>query len=390
MGTSKHIICDDEGFILSDSIPRDSWHLTGKIKSGRCLDTLLKLINYQTVEVPEKYRIALEQLNVNSRDNYIPWRYVLPAEDFKLFFKNTINGITEIFSDLPFDYHKNAWLAGTRVLSSLKPAKINIAKLNNHISESIHSAPVLESFKPKKNGFSQRVVYDRFSTRTGRLTVSEGPNILVLKKNFRDIIESSWEKGKVFYLDFRALEARIVLAESGRYSDAQDLYNEIAINQFQGSIPRDTVKTAILAELYGISRSALKLRLGITDSKLSEFINVLEDYFNIKMLKQNLHNQCKESRIIKNRFGRPLRVPVGQDNLLINTYAQSSGVDVSMIGFDTILQKLGPEGIRPLFVLHDAIIIDVHPDRINDIKSFSEITVNSYEKKFPFKLEDLI
>ena len=313
----------------------------------------------------------------------------LPQDQFKLFFKNVVQVTTDSFSDLPFDYYEVAWAAGSRVLGALRPAAIDAEEFNKIIADN-PGTPGLESFRPKRSGFAHPVEYDRFSTRTGRLTVSDGPNFLVLKKDNRRIIKSSYGDGHVVSLDFKALEARIVLAESGRYSDASDIYDDISVTQFKGVLPRDVVKTAVLAELYGISRASLRIRLGVTDQKLDEFIRVIKEHFGVEPLRVRLKEQVGSSGKMINRFGRPLNVPEGQDNLLINTYAQSSGVDVSLLGFDKVLSWLGTDGIRPLFVLHDAIILDVRGDRLEDVKSVKDVEIPTYDNLFPLKFEHLV
>jgi hypothetical protein len=212
---------------------------------------------------------------------------------------------------------------------------------------------------------------------------------LILKKENRRVIKSCFENGTIAYIDFRALEARIVLAEAGRQSGAEDLYEDIANTQFKGIIPRDVVKVAVLSELYGISRASLKTRLGVSDKKIDEFIGVIRNYFKVDNLRSRLKDQVGNSGKMTNRFGRPLTVPQGQDNLLVNTYAQSTGVDVSLLGFDYILRNIGAEGIRPLFVLHDAIIIDVSEERLNDVKRIKTVDIPSYDFPFPVKFEHL-
>lgn len=392
LGTPRHIVGDAEGYFWSESVPRDSWHLTGDYKSSattRCLDTLMRLSGRNVPSVPDRYLASFGALVTGSRPVTIPWHMALPQDQFKLFFKNVVQVTTDSFSDLPFDYYEVAWAAGSRVLGALRPPAINVEEFNRIVADS-PGTPGLESFRPKRSGFSHSVEYDRFSTRTGRLTVSDGPNFLVLKKDNRRIIKSSYDDGHVVSLDFRALEARIVLAESGRYSDASDIYDDISVTQFKRVLPRDVVKTAVLAELYGISRASLRIRLGVTDHKLDEFIRVIKEYFGVESLRLRLKEQVGSSGKIINRFGRPLNVPEGQDNLLINTYAQSSGVDVSLLGFDNVLIRLGTDGIRPLFVLHDAIILDVRGDRIEDVKSINDVEIPTYDKPFPLKFEHLV
>jgi len=387
LGSEKHLIVDDDGYIWSSSVPKDSWYLNGKEKQNRCLDSLLRLVNYQIVLPPEKYTKSIRSV-LGDDCTDIPWRYVLPPEEYKVYFKNVVESLKEVFCSLPVDYYNLSWVAGTRVLGSLKSSLINNDCFNQLINE--FSSPGLESFRPKRSGFSLIPEYDRFSTRTGRLTITNGPNILVLKKENRKILKSSFEGGSIMSLDFRALEARIVLAESQKYSDSEDIYDEISKSQFGGILPRDIVKTAVIAELYGISRGALRAKLGVSEKKLDSFISVIDDYFNIDFLKDRLKEQLNETGHILNRFGRPLQIPAGQDNLLLNTYAQSSGVDVSLLGFDKILKVLGEDGIRPLFVLHDAIIFDVREDRIKDVQSIKDVPIPTYEKHFPLKVEPLV
>jgi hypothetical protein len=390
IGTDKHIVGDSDGYYLTDSVPRDSWHLTGELKTSstvKCLDTLHRLVGKNLPHVPDKYITAMRCLVTGSQQINVPWKYALPQDVFRIFFKNIVQETTSSFDKLPFDYYETAWSAGSRVLNSLKPAAVDLEVLQRHISTAGNSAPGLESFRPKRSGFAHPVEYDRFATRTGRLTVVEGPNILVLKKSCRDILKSSFEDGKVVSLDFRALEARIVLAEADRYSIHEDIYDEISQKQFKGIIPRDIVKVAVLSDLYGISRGALKARLGVTDQKLDSFIGVIRDYFRVEDLRSRLKVQVGSSGKMNNRFGRPLQIPEGQDNLLVNTYAQSSGVDVSMLGFDKILSQLGSDGVRPLFVLHDAIILDVRGDRLDEVSKITDVSIPTYQKPFPLKFE---
>lgn len=329
----------------------------------------------------------MSHLVTGSNPPPIPWMAVLPHDNFRIFFRNVVQETTDSFSELPFDYYEVSWTAGSRVLSSLRPARIDMDKFQAAVDRYASGMPGLESFRPKRSGFAHPVTYDRFATRTGRLTVVEGPNILLLKKDLRNFLVSSFDGGSVVSLDFRALEARIVLAEAGRHSDAEDMYGDIASTLFDGRVTRDVVKTAVLAELYGISRSALKARLGVSDEVVGSFIISIREHFGIEDLRRRLKGQSDATGKVTNRFGRPIPVPAGQDHLLVNSYAQSSGVDVAMLGFDAVLRRLGGEGIRPLFVLHDALILDVHPDRLKDVSSVSDVQVPGYAQSFPLKLD---
>jgi len=329
----------------------------------------------------------MDQL-VTGSNVQIPWQHVLPRSIYENYFKNTVKVIEDSFSELPFDYYETAWTQGTDLLSSLKPAKIDVEAWNRHLDEANVNAAVLASFKPDPRGFADVPTYNRFGTRTGRLTVSDGPNILTLKREHRAILRSSFSDGFICSLDFRALEPRIVLAEAGRSSDAEDIYGELAEKIFGDRSNRDAVKVAVISELYGAAKESLRARLGISQAKIDAFVRGINDFFKLEDLRARLSVQASSGKII-NRFGRPLQVDPSAKNLFINTYVQSTGVDVSLFGFDIILQKLGIDGVRPLYVLHDALILDVRGDRLQDVSELSSLKVPSYDVSFPVKFEKL-
>lgn len=392
LGTSRHLLGDAEGYVWIDSVPRDAWHLTGQLKIAptvRCLDTLTRLEGVSLPLPPEKFVTAMSQLITGSMHT-IPWMHVMPQDQFRIFFKNLLSETTTNFARLPFDYYEIAWSAGSRVLTSLRSASIDLEKFQR-ATEALKcsTVPGFESFRPKKSGFAHPVKYDRFSTRTGRLTVSEGPNILLLRRDLRNVLKSTFHNGQIVSLDFRALEARVVLAEAGKYSGSIDMYDDIASELFGGQASRDTVKTAVIADLYGASRSSLKLRLNVSDDSIDTFMKRIRDYFKIDDLKRRLKEQASSTGKVFNRFGRPILIPQNGDNLLINSYAQSSGVDVAMLGFDHIIKELGNDGVRPLFVLHDAMILDVRGDRVQDVRSLTSTRIPTYNAPFPLKFDTL-
>jgi len=386
LGTEKHLIVED-GFRWSDSVPRSVWHLTGKMKSGRCMDTLMALGHRQVPGVPQKHANCFASLFSGSVPPRIQWQHALPPDDFRIFFKNVVEETSKAFPELPREYCEGAWAAGTRLLSALKPAKVEAETWNKMAAETVHNAAALESFRPNRLGYAPVVEYDRFSTRTGRLTVKSGPQILTLKKECRSVVKSAFEGGKIFNLDFRALEVRILAAEAGRWFGPTDVYEDVARELFGGSVERDAAKVAVISELYGAGRGALSARLRVPEKKVDEFLKKIRDFFCISALRGRLEDQLRERGKILNKFGRPLMVPESSENLLVNTYAQSTGVDVSLSGFDSIVSSLGSEGIRPLFVLHDALILDVHPDRFNDVVSCTSVSVDGYSHPFPLKIE---
>jgi len=388
LGTEKNFVGSSTGFSWSETVPKGSWHLTGELKStGKCLDTLIKLAGGTVPTPPQKYVTAFSGLTKEP----VRWQLALPEAAFREYFKNIVGGTSAIFPTLSFDYFERAWAAGSRVLSQLRPAKIN-ATVWRELSESTGPASVgIDTFKPGKTGYAAVPVYDRFSTRTGRLIISSGPAILNIRKDSRAVLKSAFEGGTICYLDFKALEPRIVLAESGKATEAEDLYADVAQEMFGGSVERDTVKAAVISMLYGIGRASLMIQLHADDKKIDAFMARIREYFGLNELAARIRSGLGDKNVVVNRFGRRLTVePDSRDAILINTYAQSTGVDVVLLGFDRILTHLGTDGIRPLFSLVDAVILDVAPERVRDVQQVKSIDVPTYSAKFPIKYDVIV
>lgn len=383
------MLVSHDGFATLTKAPEDVWFLNGVMDPTKplCLDSLLRLNGIDIKLLPpEKWTRCMTLLASGSA---VPWSQVMPQSAYKSFIKNLIKSIAENIDGLSKDYYKIAWCPGGQLLHGLKAAKVDPRLYKELASEIEHDSGAFETFRPAAGGFLQPVVYDRFATRTGRLVVSSGPNILTLKKEYRRILKSTFPNGSICALDFGALEARIILAEAGKVSSAPDLYGDIAAKLFGGRVDRNAVKTAVISELYGASKASLGLRLGIGGSKLDEFVVLIKEYFDTAGLRRRLKTQHESAGLIQNKYGRILHLPDPQDHLLVNTYAQSSGVDVSLLGFKAVVDSLGTDGIRPLFVLHDALILDVRDDRLIDVESIISIHVHGYDTKFPLKFEKI-
>lgn len=383
------MLVSTDGFTTLGKAPTDVWFLNGDLDPTKplCLDTLLKLKGVEVpISPPEKWTRSMSLLISGSVP---PWSQVMPSTAYKSFVKNLVKTIAETIGDLPKDYYRSTWCPGGQLLHSLKAAKVDPVAYRAISAGIEHDSGAFETFRPGPGGFLPPVVYNRFATRTGRLTVSKGPNILTLKKQYRKVLKSTFQDGVVCSLDFGALEARIILAENGKVATAPDLYSSLATELFGGTIDREVVKIAVISELYGASKSALGARLGIGSHKLEEFVTKVRSYFGTTELRKRLKEEFIKTGKIKNKHGRFLDLDDPQDHLFVNTYAQSTGVDVSLLGFKAVLDKLGTDGVRPLFVLHDALILDVREDRLSAVEAIRSTSIPGYASEFPLKLERL-
>jgi len=97
--------------------------------------------------------------------------------------------------------------------------------------------------------------------------------------------------------------------------------------------------------------------------------------------------------MVQNFFGRPLRFEQSPaDHILFSHFIQSSAVDVSMLGFYKLLDELAYQenDIRPLFILHDALILEIPPRMLEDVSRICKkgITIEKLGV-FPLEMEKL-
>jgi DNA polymerase I-like protein with 3'-5' exonuclease and polymerase domains len=150
-----------------------------------------------------------------------------------------------------------------------------------------------------------------------------------------------------------------------------DIYKDISSKLFRNKLDRDQVKLAVLCALYGAS--ARKLASVITEEfNPTRVISSVKEYFSVQDLTFKLKNQVFQKGKILNYFGRELTPSKDVDNVLVNHYIQSSAVDVALLGFSNLVGKFSDLNINatPLFIIHDALVLDVHPDgmeKINEI-----------------------
>lgn len=391
LGTDRHLVCADTGYTWRVTVPDNTWHLSGRIKpeSDWCLDTVLRLGNTRLDLVPPaKFVNAMAIVSSGSSLNLlIPWQKVMPARAHRAFVQGIIEQVTVAMAKLPIDYYRGTWVPGNVVIRSLRPAKVDVDRFQRLVEAQVGNIGAVKSFAPDYNGFAAPVTYDRFGTLTGRLTVTHGPSILTLKREYRDLLVPSAD-GCIVSIDFAALEARVLLYESGKACANADLYAMIAKEL---GYERKAVKGAIISVLYGSSKYALGHVLGIKGRELDAFVKRVRTYFNTPVLLKRIKAQFYATGHVINRYGRPVLIDEPRDHIFINYFAQSTGVDVTLLGFSQLVTRLATEcpGVRPRYLLHDALILDVPAQHLETVMKIDHVQVPGYAQVFPLKAERL-
>ena len=139
-----------------------------------------------------------------------------------------------------------------------------------------------------------------------------------------------------------------------------------------------------MAAQYGMSAHTLKNKLNIEDLDANEIIKKIRDYFSIDELARKLLKEVEKTGAIKNYFGRVIKISDAKNispYTLVNYYIQSSSVDIALLGFNNIINYIKENKllIHPIFVLHDAILLDCNVNEEHNIENLKNVGSNIKE-----------
>lgn len=382
-------ICIDSGKLSRcDGIPSGSWTL-GVPSSLMSLEILSTLSNIPIRKIPGRFTRAFKTLN---HVDPVRWQFALPSGEFDAFMHGMLEDIKILLERGCVAYYTEVFRRTRECLGALGRACIDAGRLERYIAHEPNESnrSVLQSFRPLDDGLAPRVTYNQTSTVTGRLIVESGPRILTLSKRYRDMIVSRYEGGRVLSLDFSSLEPRIILIAQGREAP-RDIYAEVCETIFGGMLTRLQAKAVTISLLYGASESTIQHASGLSGAELKKAIEGITAFFGLEHLLQRLIEEAQHTGGIKNYFGRPL--VIGDRRKLINLYAQSSAVDAALLGFANGIDEIKDKQLKiiPIFSIHDALVLDVHPDHEGYIDGIVKRCgqVSEIKEVFPVRCEEI-
>ena len=375
-----------EGMIRwSSNIPEDSHYVIGCIGRPDSLEPLLKLYGIDVPDfIPEKFKKSFEHLNTKGVG--IPWRHVLPKKVFRENFKRFVSELCEIEKLFTENDYPEFFVRSNHLFSNLSQAKVDTT-LMRKILQKNDSHVLKKMLSGSAGSFLDVPSYDRVSTKTGRLTIKKGPQVLTLKREFRSVFTPASPKKKLYEIDFVSLEPRVALNLAG-VNASSDVYLSF-IQSCKIPVSRDTAKLAVLCSLYGAGQLRLEqvLRRDDADVKASYLVRAVSDYFKLSELKRMLREQSAEGMIL-NYFGRPIEVDNVRESILVNNYLQSTATDVAIAGFHEFTKAFANK-CNSLFVIHDALIIEAEDKHLTDIKRYVDRGYNVPGLgNFPLKLKE--
>ena len=339
---------------------------------------IYKLYNIDYFKEFDKYFKFFKDIN----ESNIDYKSSLPDFEVENFDKRCKESKEELLTlDKEYNFTK-LFNSYKELFSNLTNCRIDLLayKAFSEIEKNESVLSTLKSFKPK-NSVTKIVEYDTTSIITGRLVVKSGPKILTLPSKYRSILKSSYQNGNIYSIDFSSLEPRIAGKLSEKNSE-NDIYAEIS-DLLSFNADRSIIKKAVISSIYGANYRSLE---GLSNDRSKEIFDAINDYFDFAKILE-LSKNVDEQGIRRNYFGRPLwNLNEKRENVLINNYIQSSAVDVALKYFTEL--SLNNHILKPLFILHDALIVDISDENYDDV---FKIINNGYDDDklgyFPLKLE---
>lgn len=314
--TSSHLIYSDPGFYWSDTLPENYLYSEDLPELANIMgDNIDPLI-------PESYIKSAKVLNIDP-----PWCFYIGKEKYLKLVKE----YTEVYSNFINSCNKENIGIHSKIgsfLKQLKPCKYDTTiiekDLINHWERSIKDH--------LKNGYIDPPKYFRTKTKTGRLSVSSGPNVLNMHAGLR--------KGVVdgYSIDFVSMEPNLLLALQKRPTKT-NLYESIRTEVFDDRISRAKVKIATMAALYGSDRS-------------DKFAKKISEYFNLDKQVSLLEKRIVDDTI-KNEYGRQITLNGARDRHLLSLWLQSTAADAALYGFYNFYND---NDIIPHWIIHDGLI----------------------------------
>lgn len=385
LGFDQHLIYQGEtGKTLKTSdIPDDAPIVYG----DPSLLEIAKLYGITLPAFPPPAQVRALQAVLGVKDiTMVPWQHSIPPGILRRSIEELGRELVRLFSGLDLSYYLNHYQKTAIVFKKLKRAKIDSRAWKIHSEDKELVTPhVFWTFDPDEDWYAREIVFSRCDTKTGRMKVVEGPNLLHLPKEQRNILTSRFgSSGKIWSLDYSSVEPRLVLflkddklshppygsvplinlmgPQSQGIVDS-DIYTSVLTALRITTIPRDMVKVVVLSQLYGAGHDTILGKLeGIRDP--NGFIEAVNDYFGLNVIRKRLLKEYEDNdrQFIHSFYGRKLDTRDAKPYMLLNYYIQSTAVDVAMYGFRAMIRHIRDPRIIPLGPIHDAMVLDVHND----------------------------
>ena len=275
------------------------------------------------------------------------WPLLVPKQRREEIASQRCSQLDNAFEDEGLLNYFSIWLQGRRFLDRLGRMRVDLPK----IKEFTDSKAAIDCIHPKTGATNVR--YNTAGSTTGRLTITAGPNFLVLPKETRRCLLKDFSESAIYSIDFTSLEPRVALWLSSDELSEEDIYEEVM--SMCDIEDRETAKLATLSTLYGAGAQRLAKTVGSL-RQAKQMMERVSRYFGVPELEDKLAVQAKNGGV-KNHFGRPLHEATKNKRVRLNHYVQSTAAEMAVLMFAKLCAEY--PAVKPLLVIHDALIVEV-------------------------------
>jgi hypothetical protein len=323
---------------------KENWNVSSDFN----INKLLQLYNINKIsDIKKEYNSLIDNLNLNETN--INYKFLLGNKEYS----NRVNNIKKILNLLKSTNYKSY----TEIIEK-------------RIQFTTNFSPLLY-----KDDLIYPGEYDHFSSQTGRVKLKGCDiNFLTMKNKDKVNLSSTYVKGKIYSIDIVSLEPRVYLHINKKEPKA-DVYSYIK-NHLNIKADRNKIKIAIISSIYGGGYSTIKKISGLKDNDITKILK----YFDTTSFKEILVNKGNN---ITNYYNRPLR----QNQAILNHFIQSTSADCAILSFYKLMNRWSDRKIKFNAFIHDAIIVDVHPDEFETVNNLQFISEDILNIDLPVKVE---
>lgn len=327
--------------------------------------------------LPKEYESLCRIVGVPSSDKLL----VIPKDRLESHFRIVLEQLQKLLTDSSNSFYLETYSAIRKFLWSLKSAVIDNKHLEELIlrSDNLTVKSTLRSFVPSTDeSLTETIRYSMSSTSTGRLVVNTGPKILTAPSSARSCLKSRYPAGKILQIDIVSAEPKFALHQAG-IDPPRDVYNYISNSVLEASVTRKNAKLVTLCALYGQSIKKLSKQLPESIGARA-VVRKTKDFFRYDILLAELRKNFLAGNF-RNAVGRPLVVDSDSPHLLISHYLQSSVAEGSLLMFADFMKSCEDKCV-PIFVIHDALVIDAKKEFAEELLKTSEVDLYLGDWKF--------
>ena len=377
IGTVSDFKTDGSSFVLENDTKNDVWYWSCDPSLNSLRHIALATATKVASQPPASHVTAWDVMGSSP-----PWAQALPPHVFKKWLQKFSADLLELRDRWADSYYGREFQVQQRLLQKLQQPFIDASAIKKIDDDRIRA------FEPNAQGLAPKSTYDIWSSVTGRMSIESGPNILTLDKKYRHIFKSRFTDGEIIQIDFSSLEPNTFLAMQGKTFES-DAYAWVA-SQIDISVPREVLKVAVMSALYGMSPSNFAKKFAdIPDA--NELLFQVRDAFGFDKMTKHYREQLDAEGHITNHFGRIIKCD--KTSPLVAHAVQSTAVDIVCQGFTTLLDEFELDGIDavPLYLIHDALMLDVTPGAKERIKARlnSGVHIVSLGCTMPLKLKTI-